>query len=254
MNRKVVVLSGGFDPLHSGHLAMFEAADGDVVIVGVNSDDWLVRKKGFALLPRSERIALISGLKWVDHVIGFDDRDNTACDLIRQVYDMYGKTSEIIFANGGDRRVGVSIPEEPLCRELGVHLVDGVGGTHKMNSSSDIIKRYNEYLQTKNLTQRSWGQFTVLLSEPHLKVKKLVIYPNQRISLQYHFHRRESWTIVSGVARVTVGDAVSVRSAGSSVLIKEMEVHRLENAGKVPLVVIETQTGEYFEEDDIVRI
>lgn len=136
MVNKVVLVTGGFDPLHSGHIAYFKAARalGNMLIVGVNSDAWLERKKGRAFMPGTERIEIIQNLKMVDGCILFNDNDNTAIEAIRNVKQLY-PNSQIIFANGGDR-TKENIPE---MSEQDVEFVFGVGGENKMNSSSWIL-------------------------------------------------------------------------------------------------------------------
>lgn len=139
--RTVVVVSGGFDPLHSGHIAYFREAKklGEILIAGVNSDEWLVRKKGKAFLPLNERIEIVSAIKYVDHVFRFNDDDDSASLLLKLVKQSF-PDRKIIVANGGDRN-------ESNNREIGVDGVEfvyGVGGSHKMNSSSSILRKWNE--------------------------------------------------------------------------------------------------------------
>ena len=111
---KIIVVSGGFDPIHSGHIRYLNNARllGDVLIVGLNSDSWLQRKKGKEFMPIEERSAIVSNLKCVDDVITFDDSDNSAKDAIVQVRNRY-PNAHLIFANGGDRTSG-NIPEKEL--------------------------------------------------------------------------------------------------------------------------------------------
>lgn len=136
---KIVLVTGGFDPLHSGHIEYFKAAKllGYLLIVGVNSDAWLIRKKGQAFMPFYERKTIIENLYQVHKAIEFNDDDNSAIDAIRKVKEMYPK-SKIIFANGGDRTKD-NIPEMIFDD---VEYVFGVGGTHKINSSSNILKNW----------------------------------------------------------------------------------------------------------------
>jgi mannose-6-phosphate isomerase len=102
---------------------------------------------------------------------------------------------------------------------------------------------------------RPWGSFENLLEENYCKVKKIIINPNQRPSYQYHFKRSEHWVIVSGVAKVTIDDVESTKTAGEYVYIPEKASHRIENiSSDLPLIFIEVQCGIYFGEDDIVRI
>ncbi len=101
---KIVLVTGGFDPIHSGHIAYFKAAKtlGDILIVGLNSDEWLERKKGRAFMPWNERLCVINNLAMVDEVYTFNDDDGSAKHFIQQVRAHY-PTAELIFANGGDR-------------------------------------------------------------------------------------------------------------------------------------------------------
>jgi D-beta-D-heptose 7-phosphate kinase/D-beta-D-heptose 1-phosphate adenosyltransferase len=147
--KRIVLVTGGFDPVHSGHIAYFKAARelGDVLIVGVNSDSWLVRKKGEPFMPLDERGAIIEEFKSVDVVIVFDDSDGTAIDAIKQVLDLYPE-DEVLFANGGDRTLD-NIPEMVLESER-LHFVFGVGGEDKKNSSSWILKDYKERVTNDN--------------------------------------------------------------------------------------------------------
>ncbi len=128
--------------------------------------------------------------------------------------------------------------------------------------SSQKVKKVVEKLKAKNsdltnvhtLAHRPWGTYEVLLSHDNYKIKRIVVKPGKRLSLQKHFHRNEHWIVVSGTATVTVGDEVKLIRPNESTYIKMGEIHRLENEGKIPVVLIEAQVGEYTGEDDIVRI
>jgi len=135
--KNIVVISGGFDPVHSGHIAYFTAAKllGDQLIVGINSDEWLVRKKGKAFMPIHERQSVVQSIKYVDFVVRFNDDDDSAIMLLKIVKQKW-PNDKIIFANGGDRN-------ESNNREIsveGVEFVYGVGGSMKLNSSSKILQ------------------------------------------------------------------------------------------------------------------
>ena len=138
---KIVLVTGGFDPLHSGHLAYLKAAKklGDKLFVGINSDDWLCRKKGKNFLPEKERHEILSSIKYVDGCILFNDNDNTAIEAIKNVMMLF-PYSQIIFANGGDR-TEKNIPEMVFDNVI---FVFGVGGKDKKNSSSWILKKYEQ--------------------------------------------------------------------------------------------------------------
>ena len=140
--KNIIIVSGGFDPVHKGHIRMFrEAANlGAQVIVGLNSDDWLTRKKGKPFMKWDERAEILESCKFVNQVIAFNDSDNTANEAIRSVYDMFdyqNKDYKIYFANGGDRGKG-NVPELDVCRDLNVTMLWGIGGG-KIQSSSWLI-------------------------------------------------------------------------------------------------------------------
>jgi D-beta-D-heptose 7-phosphate kinase/D-beta-D-heptose 1-phosphate adenosyltransferase len=137
---KIVICSGGFDPIHSGHIAYFRSAKrlGDTLVVGVNSDAWLTRKKGKPFMNFNERFEIVQSIKYVDYVMSYNDDDDSAILLIDNVKKTWPQ-DEIIFANGGDRNT--SNNREAEVKD--VTFVFGVGGSHKMNSSSEILKLWN---------------------------------------------------------------------------------------------------------------
>ncbi len=149
----VVVVSGGFDPIHEGHVHLINEANNlakskyDSVIVGLNSDDWLIRKKGFFFMNLNERIAVMSAIKGVLEVMPFNDRDGTAVDLLNKVKKQY-INHDILFANGGDRGPS-NIPENNI---EGIQYHFGIGGDYKSNSSTDILKRYEDSVRRKVLS------------------------------------------------------------------------------------------------------
>jgi D-beta-D-heptose 7-phosphate kinase/D-beta-D-heptose 1-phosphate adenosyltransferase len=139
---KIIIVSGGFDPLHSGHIAHFKAAKelGDILIVGLNSDDWLTRKKGKPFMPIDERLSIIREFRVVDLAFTFNDDDNSSRDLIQKVLELYD--SDVVFANGGDRTHD-NIPEvEQFKDNPKVSFEFGVGGDDKKNSSSWILENW----------------------------------------------------------------------------------------------------------------
>jgi len=139
MPEKIVLVTGGFDPIHLGHIEYFTEAKrlGDKLVVGVNSDSWLTRKKGKAFMLRYDRMRIISNLRMVDYVLEFNDDDDTANHAIKLTKQTW-PTAEIIFANGGDRNKG-NIPEMSI---EGVEFVFGVGGTIKRSSSSKLLDEW----------------------------------------------------------------------------------------------------------------
>ncbi len=134
-------------------------------------------------------------------------------------------------------------------------LVSKKGSGQKIKDVVKVLKERASELPNIHLTaHRPWGSYTVLEDTPGYKIKRIVVKPGKRLSLQKHFHRNEHWIVVSGTATVTVGDTIRLVRPNESTYIKMGEVHRLENQGKIPVVLIEAQVGEYTGEDDIVRI
>jgi mannose-1-phosphate guanylyltransferase len=134
-------------------------------------------------------------------------------------------------------------------------LISKKGSSQKVKKVVQELKKHNSTLTDIHTTgYRPWGSYTVLEDEIGYKIKRIEVKPGKRLSLQKHFHRNEHWIVVSGTATVTVGDTKQYIRPNESTYIKMGEVHRLENEGKIPVVLIEAQVGEYTGEDDIVRI
>jgi cytidyltransferase-like protein len=248
---KIVLVTGGFDPLHSGHIEYFNAAKelGDKLVVGLNSDSWLERKKGRAFMPWNERATIISALHNVDRVIDFNDDDNSATDAIRKVKELYENHS-VIFANGGDRNAG-NIPEMLIPDVL---FKFGIGGTNKSNSSSWILE---EWKAPK--TERPWGYYRVLHEISGMKVKELTINPGKQLSMQRHNLRSEYWIVSEGKAilnsRMPGGYALPALKlvTHASYTIPKQDWHQLTNPFDIPCRIVEIQYGESCTEDDIER-
>lgn len=134
----MICVSGGFDPLHQGHIQLLRAAAGfGRLVVILNSDAWLLRKKGFALLPWQQRAMILGDLRYVAGVEPVDDADGTVCEALRRLRPR-------CFANGGDRTSN-NTPEVELCRRLDIEMLWGVGGG-KINSSSDMVRQAWKHL------------------------------------------------------------------------------------------------------------
>lgn len=252
--KKIVLVTGGFDPIHQGHIAYFEAAKklGDILVVGCNSDAWLARKKGRPFMPLLERTAVIRNLRMVDFVIDFDDSDGSAKRAIQMVRQSYPQ-DQIIFANGGDR-TDENIPEMDVADD-NTKFVFGVGGFNKANSSSWILE---EWKAPK--TTRTWGYYRVLHEpNPNVKLKELTVEPGQRLSMQRHDHRSEFWFVSEGTATVytldssTDIDLMGTYPAHQHLFIPQGSWHQLCNETDQPLRLIEIQYGDRCEEQDIER-
>lgn len=252
--KTIVLITGGFDPIHSGHIAYLNEARklGDILVVGANSDAWLRRKKGREFMPWEERASVLAAIGGVDRVINFNDDDGSAKDAIRKVRELY-PSDRIIFANGGDR-TDTNIPEMDI-QDDDLKFVFGVGGFHKSNSSSWILQ---EWKAPK--TERQWGYYRVLHENgSQVKLKELIVEPGKRLSMQRHSDRAEHWFVAEGTATVYTinrksdAELLGVYDKFDHVHIKRTEWHQLANEGTEPLKMIEIQYGERCVEEDIER-
>lgn len=252
--KTIVLITGGFDPIHSGHIAYLNEARklGDILVVGANSDAWLRRKKGREFMPWEERASVLAAIGGVDRVINFNDDDGSAKDAIRKVRELY-PSDRIIFANGGDR-TDTNIPEMDI-QDDDLKFVFGVGGFHKSNSSSWILQ---EWKAPK--TERPWGYYRVLHENgSQVKLKELIVEPGKRLSMQRHSDRAEHWFVAEGTATVYTinrksdAELLGVYDKFDHVHIKRTEWHQLANEGAEPLKMIEIQYGERCVEEDIER-
>jgi cytidyltransferase-like protein len=254
MNDKIILVTGGFDPLHSGHIEYIKSARQlGRVVVGVNSDAWLARKKGQAFMPLQERLNIINNLKDVMVAIDFDDSNGSAKDAIKKVRKLFSKDT-IVFANGGDR-TKENIPEMNI-DDTNIEFLFGVGGENKINSSSWILKKWSQ-----QKVYRNWGHYTTYFENNthNVKLKRLVLNTNQSISMQKHFKRNELWFVENGQGVVyTQKDGVKqeVQQLGidDTIKIGVGEWHQLKNTGTQPLIIVEIQYGDLCVENDIERL
>lgn len=250
---KIVVVSGGFDPIHSGHISYFKSAKelGEKLIVALNSDAWLIKKKEKFFMPFEERKIIIENLSMVDEVIDFDDDEfGSASQALIKIKGFYPK-DEIIFCNGGDRTKD-NIPEMQIKDIL---FEFGVGGEDKKNSSSWILKDY-QY----DKEERVWGEFYNLFSNDFLKLKELIIKPKQGMSFQKHFLRNEIWFVSKGQCSVNFSkdnpdnfEEISLRTE-ETFHVQKQAWHQIFNPFDEPCHIIEIQYGEETNEDDIERL
>ncbi len=250
---KIVVVSGGFDPIHSGHIAYLEEAKklGDKLIVALNSDDWLIRKKGKFFMPFAEREIILKNLKPVDDVISFEDDELGSCkDALNKTKLKY-PDEEILFCNGGDRNKE-NIPEMEVS-DVTFHFE--VGGEDKKNSSSWILKNFEHSSEN-----RVWGKFYNLFVDENLKLKELIVDPKKGMSFQRHFHRNEIWFVSKGkclinFSKVDAENFQSIELNKEQVFHVEKEAwHQITNPFDEPCHIIEIQYGEKTDEDDIERL
>ena len=213
----------------------------------------------YAVMEKSDRVRVVqSDISWSD-VGSFDAlyeelpkdlNGNTACDKHISI----DSKNNLVLCDG--RKIATVDVEDLIIVDTGdALLVSKKGSSQKIKKVVAELKKRNTELHNIHLTaHRPWGTYTILEDTPGYKIKRIVVQPGKRLSLQKHFHRSEHWIVVSGTATVTVGDQTKVVRPNESTYIKMGEVHRLANEGKIPVVLIEAQVGEYTGEDDIVRI
>ena len=249
---KIVLVSGGFDPVHAGHIEYFKSARklGEKLIVALNSDDWLINKKGKFFMPFSERKSIVENLACVDLVIDFDDDElGSAKKALIKVKDIH-PNDEIIFANGGDRNKK-NIPEMSIDD---VSFAFSVGGDDKKNSSSWILKKWQYYHE-----ERLWGSFYNLFEGEDVKVKELIIDPGKGMSFQKHFKRSEIWLVSKGSCIVNYSKGSPDNKKNIQLnkfdhyLVPLGEWHQITNPFDETCHLIEIQYGDECTEDDIER-
>lgn len=213
--QKRIAISGGFDPIHPGHIAMIEDAQkfGEVHII-VNSDAWLVRKKGFFFQPWHDRKKILEA--YTPHVHAVDDTDGTVCEALRRIKPDY-------FGNGGDRGK-TNTPELSVCEELSIEPIFELGGGKYSSSSA---------LNAKQRVVTRWGWYDVILDMHKLKVKMLHVEAGKSLSLQKHEDRSEFFFMPTGEVRVNLPGTW----------------HVLQAPPEEPLEVLEVQMGTASEED-----
>jgi len=250
---KTVLVTGGFDPLHSGHIEYFKAAKqlGNKLVVGVNSDEWLTRKKGRPFMPFEERAAIIKEISCVDKVIAFNDSNDSADFAIGLI--LQTTSGKIVVANGGDRIDGNVKEQLTYGDHPDVEFVFGVGGEDKKNSSSWILKNWD-----KPVTKRAWGEYKILDRNGEWQVKELTFYEGKSLSDQRHFKRSEHWHVVDGVINMFLEDKQGRKSStllvpGDSIDIPIGWWHKAVNLDNKAAKVIEVWMGKELTEEDIER-
>jgi len=250
---KIIVVSGGFDPVHSGHISYVNEASqlGDKLIVLLNSDNWLINKKDRYFMPFRERKIIVENLKGVSEVLDFkDDLLGSCINGLLKVQQKYPH-DDVIFCNGGDRDKS-NIPEMSL---KNISFKFSIGGNAKQNSSSWILKNWS-YPSEK----RVWGVFYDLFQDENVKVKELIVDPGKGMSFQKHQKRNEFWLVTNGACKVMhsknlpdEASELTLKKYDSLSILTE-EWHQIINPYKAPCHIIEVQYGEETSEEDIERL
>ena len=249
-NYDFALLSGGFDPVHIGHLAMIKEAStlANEVVILLNSDKWLIRKKGKPFMLESQRAQILEEFESVSEVIiqedDSDDSSNNA--IVSFVKKHSGK--KICYCNGGDRSHEKKIRESETCKKYNLDLIFGIGGVHKLESSSNLTKNY-----LAEVEKRPWGSFHIIARGSDYQIKEMNINPNNKQSLHKHKHRSEYWQVISGEGKVYLEDSEIELKAGENIFIPLGSLHRLENTSSSNLKIVEIQIGKIISEDDIER-
>ncbi|MCT7604569.1 mannose-1-phosphate guanylyltransferase/mannose-6-phosphate isomerase [Aliarcobacter butzleri] len=213
----------------------------------------------YAVMEKSNIVKVIpSNISWSDvgsfdslyEELPKDENNNT----INDNHISIDSKNNLVY--GSERKIATVDIEDLIIIDSGdALLISKKGSSQKVKKVVEKLKESNSQLHNIHLTgYRPWGSYTVLEESNGYKIKRIEVKPGKRLSLQKHFHRSEHWIVVSGTATVTVGDKKRLVRPNESTYIKAGELHRLENEGKIPVVLIEAQVGEYTGEDDIVRV
>ena len=212
----------------------------------------------YAVMEKSSKVKVVpSDIDWSD-VGSFDalyeelPKDENGNTINKNYVQIDSKNN---FIYGNERKIATLNIEDLIIVDTGdALLISKKGSSQKVKEVVQKVRGDSELHNIHLTAHRPWGTYTILEDNPKYKIKRIEVKPSGRLSLQKHFHRSEHWTVVSGTAVVTLGEREIPLRANESIYIPMGELHRLENAGKLPLVIIETQIGDYLGEDDIVRI
>jgi mannose-1-phosphate guanylyltransferase len=229
-------------------------------IIRVKHDDMLAILEDsidYAVMEKSDKVKVVaSDIGWSD-LGSFDalykelDKDENG-NTLNPNHISVGSKNNLVYGN--DRKIATVDIEDTIVVDTGdALLISKKGSTQKVKQVVAEVRKTTDLHNIHLTGYRPWGTYTILEESNGYKIKRIVVNPRKRLSLQKHYHRNEHWIVLSGSATVTVNDKVYMVSPNESTYIKAGDIHRLENKGKLPLVIIEVQVGEYTGEDDIVR-
>ena len=247
--------------IYESSLKALEAKGTDTNLTRIKHEDMMKIPEDsidYAVMEKSKKVKVVpSDIAWSD-VGSFDALyEELPCDENRNTLNdkhiSIDSKNNLIY--GKDKYIATIDVEDLIIVDTGdALLISKKGSSQKVKQVVAQIKKTTQLHNIHLTGHRPWGTYTVLEDTPGYKIKRIEVKPGKRLSLQKHFHRNEHWVVVSGTATVTVGDETKLIRPNESTYIKMGEVHRLENEGKIPVILIEAQVGEYTGEDDIVRI
>jgi mannose-1-phosphate guanylyltransferase len=212
----------------------------------------------YAVMEKSSKVKVIpSDIDWSDlgsfdalyEELPKDKNGNTSNPNVVAI------DSKNNFIYGNERKIAIVDIEDLIVVDTAdALLISKKGSSSKIRKVVSTVRETSELHNIHLTTHRPWGTYTILEDTPKYKIKRIVVNPKKRLSLQKHLHRNQHRTIVSGTATITIEDKIFILQANESTYIKMGDIHRLSNNGKIPVVIIETQIGDYLGEDDIVRI
>jgi len=237
------------------------AKESDASLIRIKHEDMLNIPEDsidYAVMEKSTKVKVVpSDIDWSD-VGSFDalfeempkDENN---NTLAEKHIAIDSKNNLVYAK--DKYVATVDVEDLIIVDTGdALLVSKKGSSQKVKEVVKEIKKVSDLHNIHLTGHRPWGTYTVLEDTPGYKIKRIEVKPGKRLSLQKHFHRNEHWIVVSGTATVTVGETTKLVRPNESTYIKMGDLHRLSNEGKIPVVLIEAQVGEYTGEDDIVRV
>lgn len=247
--------------IYEASYAAYKAASSSASLIRIKLEDMQNIPEDsidYAVMEKSSKVKVVpSDIDWSDvgsfdalyEELPKDENGNT----VNEKYVQIDSKNNLIYGN--ERKIATVDIEDLIIVDTGdALLISKKGSSQKVKNIVQKIRGDSELHNIHLTAHRPWGTYTILEDNPKYKIKRIEVKPLGRLSLQKHFHRSEHWTVVSGTAVVTLGEREIPLRANESIYIPMGELHRLENRGKLLLVVIETQIGDYLGEDDIVRI
>ncbi|MDQ1244631.1 MAG: Mannose-phosphate guanylyltransferase/mannose-6-phosphate isomerase [Campylobacterota bacterium] len=247
--------------IYEASCAAYKAASSSASLIRIKLEDMQNIPEDsidYAVMEKSSKVKVVpSDIDWSDvgsfdalyEELPKDENGNT----VNEKYIQIDSKNNLIYGN--ERKIATVDIKDLIIVDTGdALLISKKGSSQKVKNIVQKIRGEGELHNIHLTAHRPWGTYTILENNAKYKIKRIEVKPGGRLSLQKHFHRSEHWTVVSGTAVVTLGEREIPLRANESIYIPMGELHRLQNAGKLPLVLIETQIGDYLGEDDIIRV